>query len=101
MEHKNVELFFDFLREVLREPQHLDFADVREEWLSDLERYVAANDGSHFEVEAVLTKSGRPVCYDFRREIFLNPDDNDWDQRIVHGESERMKAEGGGDNEHS
>jgi|GEM_PF-2873229 len=91
MEHKNIDLFFSFLRDTLLHPESLDFKPTREAWVEDLEHDAARNGGCCFEVPSSATKDYAPALYYFRREFFIDSD-GDWNYRIIHGETERHVA---------
>jgi hypothetical protein len=88
MEHKNINLFFSFLRDALLHPESLDSKPTREAWVKDLEHDTASNGSCCFEVPSTATKDYTPALYYFRREFFVDSD-GDWNYRILHGETER------------
>lgn len=88
MEHRNIEVFFSFLRDNLLNAESLDYKPTREMWIQDLEHDSARNGSCCFEVPSIATKDYAPALYYFRREFFIDSD-GDWNYRIIHGEMER------------
>lgn len=83
MEHNNLGVFFEFLRDTLKDPSVLETEMGKLLWVKDLESAISITGGTDYEISGWSTKLGNPVLYRIKKEWFFGPE-GDSDYRIIH-----------------